>query len=1008
MTLKVMISSTALDLPEHRRETLNACLRAGMLPLAMEAMPASDADALAESVRLVDDADIYVGILGHRYGHVPKGQDKSITHLEYERAIGRSIPVLMFLIHREHQLTIDDIETERAEELRRLKEEIGEERVVAYFKSPEDLRGHVLHALDEQRTAREGRPQHTARGFHYISAIPAPPEPYIAHPYTLLQTTDLIGRRAELARLTDWVTRPENEGTVIFCLVALGGMGKSALSWKWFRDIAPQELPDLDGRLWWSFYESDATYEAFVTRALAYVTGRPDDEVREVSLHDRETALLNALDRGRFLVVLDGLERLLIAYSRMDAAYLQDDELDAETANFVGGVVGLPASAGETVVGRHRLRKTAEIRAGRFLDRLRMVRGSKVLVSTRLYPSDLQAGSGRPLPGCAALFVEGLAETDALELWRAYGARGSRATMAPYFKSFGNHPLLIQVLGSEVAEDREARGDFDTWRAAHPDFDPFALPLAKARTHVMEHALAGLDEVERRTLQVIAGFRMPCSLDTLNAVLVDTEDKSERGGEKDGPDRAFESLAALDATLTLLEDRGLVGWDRRANRYDLHPIVRGVVWAGLEPDRQNEVYESLEIHFRAIPAVEENEVERLEDLTPAIELYHTIVSRQRYDDAIQLFRDRLDRATLYRLSAGRARAEMLERLFPGGVDQPPRLGSKLHQGYALNSLALSNIHSGSPGAAVDIYRRAVAIREGEGDRVNLWINLSNLSEALCQTGRIHEAESVGREALGINREAKDLFGEGVSLYLIGLTLGLRGASTEAAVSLQRSLRIWVAQTHRQFEGHVSSHLAQFEAWKDNPSETAGYADRAWGLAGVKRYERDFLRAARLQGTAALLAGDIDRAAERLEHALTRARAVDLFEESLPALAALAEIARRRSDPTRARDLLADVWEAAERGPYPTFEADARLALARIEQDAGDRDAVVAAATRAFELAWCDGPPFAYHWGLEKARALLVELEAPIPDLPPFDPSKFDPMPEVELDPPDDPIEEDEP
>ena len=37
----------------------------------------------------------------------------------------------------------------------------------------------------------------------------------------------------------------------IFNLVAIGGMGKSALTWKWFNDIAPNELPKLAGRLRW-------------------------------------------------------------------------------------------------------------------------------------------------------------------------------------------------------------------------------------------------------------------------------------------------------------------------------------------------------------------------------------------------------------------------------------------------------------------------------------------------------------------------------------------------------------------------------------------------------------------------------------------------------------------------------------------------------------------------------------------------------------------------------------
>ncbi len=93
MTLKVMISSTAFDLPQHRQQAMSACLRADTQPLGMEAMPASNADAVAESLKKVDEADIYVGILGHRYGYVPKGGGKSITHLEYERALDREIPV---------------------------------------------------------------------------------------------------------------------------------------------------------------------------------------------------------------------------------------------------------------------------------------------------------------------------------------------------------------------------------------------------------------------------------------------------------------------------------------------------------------------------------------------------------------------------------------------------------------------------------------------------------------------------------------------------------------------------------------------------------------------------------------------------------------------------------------------------------------------------------------------------------------------------------------------------
>jgi hypothetical protein len=91
---------------------------------------------------------------------------------------------------------------------------------------------------------------------------------------------------------------------------------------------------------------------------------------------------------------------------------------------------------------------------------------------------------------------------------------------------------------------------------------------------------------------------------------------------------------------------------------------------------------------------------------------------------------------------------------------------------------------------------------------------------------------------------------------------------------------------------------------------------------------------------------------------------------------------------------------AERGPYPLFHADACNVLAEVERDAGEEAKAVEAATKAYELAGCDGPPFAYHWGLEKARGLLRELGAGEPLMPAFDESKFEPMPEVKIDPAD--------
>ncbi len=319
----VMISSTVKDLHKHRDQVLKGCHRAGFpSDYIMENLTALDSDAVAVSLKMVEEADIYLGIFAYRYGYVPDGASISITEMEYNRAVELDKPRLIFFIHRKHPVTGADVETgEGAAKLEAFKERVGKDRVAAFFTSPEDLRGHVGEALNALRKQLEGDAPKDAKaiahGFHRGTVIPEPPEPYRAHPYTLTQTRDLVGRRDELNAMTDWVATPGSPafGATVFCFVAIGGMGKSAVTWKWFQDIATEEMRPLAGRLWWSFYETDATFENFLTRALCYVSGRSEDEVQALSWPDREAELLRHLSGQPFLLVLDGLERILTRVS---------------------------------------------------------------------------------------------------------------------------------------------------------------------------------------------------------------------------------------------------------------------------------------------------------------------------------------------------------------------------------------------------------------------------------------------------------------------------------------------------------------------------------------------------------------------------------------------------------------------------------------------------------------------------------------------------------------------
>ncbi len=959
--LSAMISSTARDLPAHRKEVGEACLRQGVFPVMMEHLPASDADAIEASLRLVDQSDVYLGVMAHRYGYVPAGQAVSITEMEYDRAVQCNRPRLIFLMHDDHPVRAADVEKgEGAARLERFKERLRADRVAGFFKSPEDLRGQVIEALGHVRPRNLG-------AFHRDSTIPAPPMPCIAHPYTLLQTRGLVGREAELALLDQWAAA----AAPVLTLVALGGMGKSALTWTWFHDRAPEQLRPLAGRLWWSFYESDASYENFVLCALAYVSGQDRDSLRDLPAHQREARLLAALDHEPYLIVLDGLERILHAYARMDAAR-QDDDLDQRTAN--------------ALASRHQLRKATDPRAGAFLRRLAQVRASRVLISSRLYPADLQTATGQPLPGCRAHFLTGLADDDALALWRALGVGGSRDALLGLFRRFDNYPLLIRALAGEVARYRRAPGDFDRWRHNHPDFDPSRLELVQVKSHVLAFALGGLDEPARKVLHTVAAFRMPANYDTLAALLV-------------GQGKAFAAEQGLDAALTELEDRGLLGWDRAANRYDLHPVVRGVAWEGLDGQTRTGVYQALRAHFEAVPGDQGWErVARVEDLAPAIELYNTLINLGRHAEALELMLDRLYQLLSIRLAATRQLAELLEALLPGGDSGATLLGP-LAVAWARSSLGVARQRLGQPAQAVDLLRQALALYEPAGDTRSIGVNLVRLATALRLCGRLREAEAAARRALILLRAQGDIFEEAYCLRRLGVTLAARN-SPEADRALGRVFRVAGEHGLVEIGGEMwgPAWYAMVALWRGQFQEARALAERAWIEASAQG-ERDFSQAARLQGMAALGLGDLQRADDWLHNALERARSVNSVEEELLTLVGLAELRRRQGNLADARALLEDVWEPAERGPYPLIHADARNVLAQLERDAGSRAAAIEAATRACRLAWCDGPPFAYHWGLQAARTHLAALGAAGPDdLPPFEEARYAPLPVVELSP----------
>jgi ATP/maltotriose-dependent transcriptional regulator MalT len=128
----------------------------------------------------------------------------------------------------------------------------------------------------------------------------------------------------------------------------------------------------------------------------------------------------------------------------------------------------------------------------------------------------------------------------------------------------------------------------------------------------------------------------------------------------------------------------------------------------------------------------------------------------------------------------------------------------------------------------------------------------------------------------------------------------------------------------------------------------------------------------------LYLGHLDEATDTLIDVLREARSKALAEAELHSLRCLADAYRIRGDYASARTFLDDLDEIAARGPYRLIQADAANIRARLpDADPAQRRTH---AEQAYRLAWCDGPPYAYHRALELATQALHDLGTPPPQV----------------------------
>ncbi len=95
---QVFISASGLGLEAERKAAIEAVVKLGHLPIALERFSAAEPGDLEVIRRVIRESHVFLLIVGNRYGQAARGQGISYTELEYRLAQESGLATLVFLL----------------------------------------------------------------------------------------------------------------------------------------------------------------------------------------------------------------------------------------------------------------------------------------------------------------------------------------------------------------------------------------------------------------------------------------------------------------------------------------------------------------------------------------------------------------------------------------------------------------------------------------------------------------------------------------------------------------------------------------------------------------------------------------------------------------------------------------------------------------------------------------------------------------------------------------------
>jgi tetratricopeptide (TPR) repeat protein len=910
-TSQVFVSHTSdmARFPQGRsfvQAALDAVCRASMAPVDMRYFPASGARPAEYCREQVRACEIYVAVIGFRYGTMVPGEEVSYTELEFSEAGAAGLPRLVFLLAdgADFPAAMADADRSAVESFRQRLSSAG--MLIRSFTSDADLELEVFHAL---------------------TALAASAPPAVEVRYSLPpDAAAFTGRDEELDRITMAVADATAVGSVI-AIRGMPGVGKTALAVHVAHPLRAQ-FPDrqlfIDLRAY-APGQDPVPPEAALAGLLAAVG--VDPRYLPADLAGRAGLWRDRMAGQRALLVLDnatgssqvtpllpgGVNCLVLVTSRR---YLGD----------------LPGTVVPVLVGALSPAQAQEM----FL---------------QLAPQ--AAAEPRPavlelvmLAGCLPLAISLLA--------RLY-ARHPSWTLAELIRETRESVLVLAAENESVAAALEmsyqylppGQQRFFRSLGLHPGSSIDAYAAAALAGVALQDAVAHLDALHGEGLLIETGYRRYSMHDLVRQYAQNLATACPADDQGRGLDSVLDyyqhaaalcevklarqsrtapvsaALAALPAAIPGLQDRArALSWARAersnilacldyATRAEEHARVvalTAAIAAVLEKD--GPWADAITRHITAIRAAQ-NLGDRLGE---ANALSNLGIVRHFTDDysgathaaqaALTIYRDIGDRQGHANALNDLGVVRYLTGDYPGAADALQEalhiyreIGDRQGQANALNSLGATQRQTTDYPGAAEAQDIALSIYRDISDQRGQASALSELGAVRRLTGNYPGAVAALDAALSMHRALDSQLGQASTLNYLGALRQQTGDYAAAAAALEEALRISGAIGDRQGQANALSNLGVLLR------ETGDHAGAARALQNALRIFREIgdrggeAEALNETGTLHRILGDLDHAEACHRQALLLARQINIGWDEAHALAGLGRCARaaRRTD-----------------------------------------------------------------------------------------------------------------